>query len=173
MIEIKPLGQIEARVTMPGSKSYTQRAMIMAALAEGDSRLQSPLISEDTGYLAEALRLLGANLVDPRRRHAGPGHSGTDQESGRTNLSGIQRHSHAFADHCGLSGEGRISPYRCPPSSGKTDSAFAGSPENSGGEGRKQRANPDFLRSLSRPMACKAARLFLKTLIAVSISPLF
>ncbi len=62
MIEIKPIGQIEARVTMPGSKSYTQRAMIMAALAEGDSRLQGPLISEDTGYLAEALRLLGANL---------------------------------------------------------------------------------------------------------------
>ncbi len=62
MIEIKPLGQIKARVTMPGSKSYTQRAMIMASLAKGDSRLQGPLISEDTGYLAEALRLLGANM---------------------------------------------------------------------------------------------------------------
>lgn len=62
MIEIEPLDQIKARVTMPGSKSYTQRAMIISALAEGDSRLQGPLISEDTGYLAEALRLLGANL---------------------------------------------------------------------------------------------------------------
>lgn len=62
MIEIKPITQLNARVTMPGSKSYTQRAMIMAALAEGDSCLQRPLLSEDTGYLTEALRLLGAGI---------------------------------------------------------------------------------------------------------------
>ncbi|MGA3084216.1 MAG: 3-phosphoshikimate 1-carboxyvinyltransferase [Thermodesulfobacteriota bacterium] len=62
MIEIKPITQLNARVTMPGSKSYTQRAMIMAALAEGDSCLQGPLLSEDTGYLTEALRLLGAGI---------------------------------------------------------------------------------------------------------------
>ena len=62
MIEIKSLVQKNARVTVPGSKSYTQRAMIMAALAEGKSLLRDPLISEDTGYLAEALRLLGAGI---------------------------------------------------------------------------------------------------------------
>ncbi len=62
MIEIKPITQLNARVTMPGSKSYTQRAMIMAALAEGGSCLQGPLFSEDTGYLTEALRLLGAGI---------------------------------------------------------------------------------------------------------------
>ncbi len=62
MIEIKPINQPQALITIPGSKSYTQRAMIMAALAEGDSCLHGPLISEDTGYLAEALRLLGAKL---------------------------------------------------------------------------------------------------------------
>ena len=62
MIEIKPITQLNARVTMPGSKSYTQRAMIMAALAEGDSCLRGPLLSEDTGYLTEALRLLGAKI---------------------------------------------------------------------------------------------------------------
>jgi 3-phosphoshikimate 1-carboxyvinyltransferase len=63
MIEIKPLGQRNARVTVPGSKSFTQRALIMAALAEGESFLRGPLISEDTGYLAEALRLLGAGIA--------------------------------------------------------------------------------------------------------------
>ena len=47
---------------MPGSKSYTQRAMIMAALAEGDSWLQGPLLSEDSRYLFEALTLLGAGV---------------------------------------------------------------------------------------------------------------
>jgi len=62
MIEINPITQLNARVTMPGSKSYTQRAMIMAALAEGDSCLQGPLLSEDTGYLTEALRQLGAGI---------------------------------------------------------------------------------------------------------------
>ena len=62
MIEIKSITQLNARVTMPGSKSYTQRAMIMAALAEGDSCLRGPLLSEDTGYLTEALRLLGAKI---------------------------------------------------------------------------------------------------------------
>jgi 3-phosphoshikimate 1-carboxyvinyltransferase len=62
MIEIKPINQPEALITVPGSKSYTQRAMIMAALGDGNSNLQSPLISEDTGYLAEALRLLGAEI---------------------------------------------------------------------------------------------------------------
>ena len=59
-IDIKPLSQPMALVTIPGSKSYTQRAMIMAALAEGNSCLQGPLLSEDTRYLADALRLLGA-----------------------------------------------------------------------------------------------------------------
>jgi len=62
MIEIKPITQLNAGVTMPGSKSYTQRAMIMAALAEGGSCLRGPLLSEDTGYLTEALRLLGAKI---------------------------------------------------------------------------------------------------------------
>lgn len=62
MIEIKPITQLDARVTMPGSKSYTQRAMIMASLADGDSCLKGPLLSEDTGYLTEALRLLGAGI---------------------------------------------------------------------------------------------------------------
>ena len=60
---IKPLSHLDARVKVPGSKSTTQRAMIMAALAEGDSLLQGPLLSEDTGYLTEALRLLGADIT--------------------------------------------------------------------------------------------------------------
>jgi 3-phosphoshikimate 1-carboxyvinyltransferase len=62
MIEIKPLSHFDARLKVPGSKSTTQRAMIMAALAEGDSRLQGPLISEDTMLLARALGLLGARI---------------------------------------------------------------------------------------------------------------
>lgn len=63
MIAIKPLSHLDARVKVPGSKSTTQRAMIMAALAEGDSLLRGLLLSEDTEYLTEALRLLGADIT--------------------------------------------------------------------------------------------------------------
>ena len=62
MIAIEPLGTLDAAVRVPGSKSYTQRAMVIAALAEGESVLRDPLLSEDTRLLAEALRLLGADV---------------------------------------------------------------------------------------------------------------
>jgi 3-phosphoshikimate 1-carboxyvinyltransferase len=62
MIAIEPLGTPDAAVRVPGSKSYTQRAMVIAALAEGESVLRDPLLSEDTLLLAEALRLLGAEV---------------------------------------------------------------------------------------------------------------
>jgi 3-phosphoshikimate 1-carboxyvinyltransferase len=62
MIEIKPLANLDTTVQVPGSKSYTQRAMVIAALAEGESLLHDPLLSEDTLHLAEALRLLGAEV---------------------------------------------------------------------------------------------------------------
>jgi 3-phosphoshikimate 1-carboxyvinyltransferase len=54
---------LEATVTMPGSKSYTQRALVLAALAEGKSVLRNPLVAEDTSHLLAALRLLGANIL--------------------------------------------------------------------------------------------------------------
>jgi 3-phosphoshikimate 1-carboxyvinyltransferase len=62
-MEIKPISGINASVTMPGSKSYTQRAFIIASLAEGKSSLQNALVSEDTGYLMEALRSIGSEIV--------------------------------------------------------------------------------------------------------------
>lgn len=62
MIAIRPLEGLDAVVRVPGSKSYTQRAMVIAALAEGESLLRDPLLSEDTRTLAGALRLLGADV---------------------------------------------------------------------------------------------------------------
>ena len=50
---------IDATVTLPGSKSYTNRALIIAALADGTSTLRQALFSDDTAYMAEALRQLG------------------------------------------------------------------------------------------------------------------
>jgi 3-phosphoshikimate 1-carboxyvinyltransferase len=62
-VEIRPVERPNAAVRVPGSKSYTQRALVIASLAEGRSFLQGPLISEDTEYLTEALRVLGADVL--------------------------------------------------------------------------------------------------------------
>lgn len=61
--EIKPLGKLDAIVAVPGSKSYTQRALALAALAEGESALLNPLIAEDTLLMLEALQDMGADIA--------------------------------------------------------------------------------------------------------------
>jgi 3-phosphoshikimate 1-carboxyvinyltransferase len=68
-IEIQPTGPLHARIRPPGSKSLTNRALICAALAEGDSTLSGALESEDTRVMVEALRRLGiAVMHDPPGR---------------------------------------------------------------------------------------------------------
>ncbi len=64
MIAITPVPALNAVVTVPGSKSLTQRALIAAALAEGPSRLLGPLASEDTHFTMEALRAMGVVCDD-------------------------------------------------------------------------------------------------------------
>ena len=46
-------------VTLPGSKSVTNRALVMAALAKGTTRLLRPLLSRDSRLMLDALRALG------------------------------------------------------------------------------------------------------------------
>jgi 3-phosphoshikimate 1-carboxyvinyltransferase len=60
LIEILPLDKpVRAEITVPGSKSITNRALILAALAEGETTLQGALWSEDTEVVVECLRDLG------------------------------------------------------------------------------------------------------------------
>ncbi len=59
-IELVPLERpVAAQVVVPGSKSLTNRAMILAALSEGVVTLEGALWSEDTQVMAEALSRLG------------------------------------------------------------------------------------------------------------------
>jgi len=59
-LSIAPLtGPLDATVTVPGSKSLTNRALLIAALASGRSVLTGALASDDTCYMAGALRALG------------------------------------------------------------------------------------------------------------------
>jgi len=55
----RPLAPVQAGTRLPGSKSITNRALLLAALADGTSRLLHPLHSDDTEYMTEALRCLG------------------------------------------------------------------------------------------------------------------
>ncbi|HBH28708.1 MAG: 3-phosphoshikimate 1-carboxyvinyltransferase [Desulfofustis sp. PB-SRB1] len=75
MIEIKPITTLNAELAVPGSKSITQRALIIAALADGVSTLIDPLSSEDTILTSEALHQLGIQIdrQDDRWRVHGRG----------------------------------------------------------------------------------------------------
>lgn len=56
-------GPVDADVTVPGSKSITNRALLIAALADGTSTLTGALDSDDTRYMAGALRALGLGVA--------------------------------------------------------------------------------------------------------------
>jgi len=70
LIEIVPLTHaVKAEVTAPGSKSITNRALILAALAQGDVTLRGALWSEDTQVMTLALQHMGFEIEakrDPR-----------------------------------------------------------------------------------------------------------
>ncbi len=57
--KIKPISRVRARIRLPGSKSITHRALLVAALGEGESIIGNPLMAEDTLLTANALRQFG------------------------------------------------------------------------------------------------------------------
>src|SRR5579859_3690979 len=67
LIEIIPFKErVTATITVPGSKSITNRALILAALANGETKLTGALWSEDTQVMVECLGKLGfAVKVEP------------------------------------------------------------------------------------------------------------
>jgi 3-phosphoshikimate 1-carboxyvinyltransferase len=78
-IEIKPLlGTLSATVRVPGSKSITNRALLMAAMADGRSVIESALVSDDTRYMIAALQHLGFDLSldEPGSQIVMEGHGG-------------------------------------------------------------------------------------------------
>ncbi|HQR26294.1 MAG TPA: 3-phosphoshikimate 1-carboxyvinyltransferase [Nocardioides sp.] len=55
-------GAVDAEVTLPGSKSLTNRALVLAALADGPSVVRRALRSRDTTLMAAALAALGTHV---------------------------------------------------------------------------------------------------------------
>jgi 3-phosphoshikimate 1-carboxyvinyltransferase len=68
-------GAVDATVTVPGSKSMTNRALILAALSDNPAVITGPLLARDTALMAAALRTLGAEIdaTDPVRWLVTPG----------------------------------------------------------------------------------------------------
>jgi 3-phosphoshikimate 1-carboxyvinyltransferase len=57
-------GPVSAEVVLPGSKSVTNRALLLAALGDGPSRVRAPLRARDTVLMATALTALGVDVAD-------------------------------------------------------------------------------------------------------------
>jgi len=53
---------LDATVRLPGSKSLTNRVLVLAALADGPSTLTRPLLARDSWLMADALRALGTAI---------------------------------------------------------------------------------------------------------------
>ncbi|WP_423067979.1 3-phosphoshikimate 1-carboxyvinyltransferase [Devosia sp. CN2-171] len=62
---VPPAHPLVGRVTPPGSKSITNRALLLAALAKGTSRLTGALKSRDTQLMARALGQMGVTVEEP------------------------------------------------------------------------------------------------------------
>ena len=76
VIEIHPLsGPVRAQISVPGSKSITNRVLVLAALSRGNTQLRHALWSEDTQVMVDCLRRLGfrievaADEGEPCNRH--------------------------------------------------------------------------------------------------------
>ncbi len=62
MREIKTRSEINGTIRLPGSKSITHRAIIVAGLAGGESLLHDYLSCEDTNYTARVIQSLGSSI---------------------------------------------------------------------------------------------------------------
>lgn len=80
-------GSLQGTVNIPGSKSHSIRAVIVAALAQGESRLEAPLVSEDTRAALRVYRGLGmkcspeASALADGAPVASPAEGGGDEEN--------------------------------------------------------------------------------------------
>ncbi len=93
-IEIIPVPHaLHASVRVPGSKSLTNRALLIAALAEGTTRLTNALFSDDSRYFAEALQALGfdVRLDPPHSPHFGSSKWG-DARGAEMTVTGLGGH---------------------------------------------------------------------------------
>jgi len=62
-LRLDPVAYVEGEVCLPGSKSLSNRALLLAALAEGTTTVTNLLDSDDTRYMLDALAKLGVTYT--------------------------------------------------------------------------------------------------------------
>lgn len=66
-LTVTPIKSLDGTVTLPGSKSLSNRCLLLAALSDGDTRVDNLLESDDIRYMLDALDTLKV----PVERHSG------------------------------------------------------------------------------------------------------
>ena len=105
---------VRARVSVPGSKSMTNRALVLAALADGPGTITGPLYARDTALMCAALTALGAKITthirgdpDPAGPipwwHVVPGRPGADTSVDVGNAGTVLRFAPPAAALTGVS----------------------------------------------------------------------
>lgn len=83
--QILPVKNLKPKtIQVPGSKSYTNRALLLAALAQGKSTLKNPLHAEDTQVMIQALKQLGIKIEIQPHQITVHGAGGTFQNPKKT-----------------------------------------------------------------------------------------
>lgn len=100
-------GPVRARVTVPGSKSMTNRALVLAALADGPGTIGTPLAARDTLLMRRALAALGACIDDgdPARWQVSPGQPAGDTSVDVGNAGTVMRFAPPVASLTGVAVE--------------------------------------------------------------------
>jgi 3-phosphoshikimate 1-carboxyvinyltransferase len=99
IIEVHPVAsQVMAAISVPGSKSITNRALVLAALGSGEMQLRQALWSEDTQVMVDCLRKLGfgveveADAAEASNRHITVRGMGGDIPNGGTETEPLELH---------------------------------------------------------------------------------
>ena len=86
-LTLKPISKIDGEINLPGSKSLSNRALLVAALAKGTTKITNLLESDDTRHMLNALKQLGIKytLSEDKKEctivgNAGAIHSDTVEE---------------------------------------------------------------------------------------------
>ena len=61
--KLKAIQSVSGQVTLPGSKSITNRILLLSAIADGETVIKHPLQSDDTNHMIEALKILQVDLT--------------------------------------------------------------------------------------------------------------
>ncbi len=61
-LDLGPIARVQGTVKLPGSKSISNRVLLLAALADGETRVENLLDSDDTSVMLNALELLGVRI---------------------------------------------------------------------------------------------------------------